>query len=201
MDYTKKLNTVKNDLLAQNPKRLNHILGVAESALLIKEKHFPELEDVRVILAAYMHDFTKEYGEETHREILSLYGIPVDAYENIAPKLLHAKSACAIAKHRYGLDEGICSAVLYHTTGRENMTELEKIIYLADFIEKNRTHISCIDVRDTYFSLIKNNHPNPLDAAILYSLDLTIESLLKKGRVIHINTAQARNFLIKEGVK
>jgi len=80
------------------------------------------------------------------------------------------------------------------------MTPLEKIIYFADYIEKNRTFVSCVDVRDTYTMLLLKKHPNPLDTALLYSLDLTVSELLEEGKIIHRDTINARNFLITCGI-
>ncbi len=198
MEFTNKLDTIKADLYAQNPKRIKHIEGVAECALELKRRHFPDIPDDKILEAAYMHDFTKEYSEDQHIAILKKYAVPLDGYEDIAPKLLHSKTAYAIAKHVYALREDICLAVLYHTTGRENMTPIEKIIYLADYIEKNRTHVACTDVRDTYNLLLTEKHAHPLEEAILYSLDLTIEDLLRKKQVIHPDTIRARNCLIMQ---
>lgn len=75
------------------------------------------------------------------------------------------------------------------------MTPLEKVIYFADYIEKNRTYIDCVDVRDTYKMLMEQGDPLALDKAILYSLDLTLENLLKKCQYIHEDTVSARNYL------
>ena len=200
MDFTDKLKTIKNDLYAKKPSRINHIEGVAECALELKRRHFPEIPDFKILQAAYMHDFTKEYDIQAHIEILNKYNMPLDGYEEITPKLLHSKSAYAIAAYEYKLDEDVCLAVLYHTTGRENMTPLEKIIYLADYIEKNRTYVTCTDVRDTYELLVEKQHKKPMEEAILYSLDLTIGELIEKKLIIHRDTIQARNYLIKEGI-
>lgn len=196
-----KLEIIKRDLYAQDLRRIKHIEGVAESALDIKNRHFPEISDETALCAAYMHDFTKEYTKEQHFEIFDRYGIALDDCEIRTEKLWHAKSAYALAKNVYSLTDDICSAVLYHTTGRASMQPLEKVIYLADYIEKNRTFVDCIDVRDTYAMLCEKGEKTALDSAILYSLDLTISDLLENHRMIHGNTFEARNHLIKEGIQ
>ncbi|MGI6717031.1 MAG: bis(5'-nucleosyl)-tetraphosphatase (symmetrical) YqeK [Eubacteriales bacterium] len=200
MDYTSKLEEIKKLLYSQNPRRINHIEGVAESALELKNRHFPQIPDEKVLLVAYMHDFTKEYPVDRQLEILKRYNIQLNEYEGATPKLFHSKSAYALAKHEFGLDDDICNAILYHTTGRANMTDLDKIIYIADYIEKNRTHLSCVDLRDTYYMLVAKKHPNPLDTSILYALDLTINELLENKSIIHIDTIEARNYLILAGI-
>lgn len=196
-----KLETIKRDLYAQNLNRIKHIEGVAEAALEIKGRHFPYITDETALCAAYMHDFTKEYSKEQHFEIFEKYGVVPDECEAVSKKLWHAKSAYALAKYKYSLPEDICTAVLYHTTGRANMTDLEKVIYLADYIEKNRTFVDCVDVRDTYELLCEKQVPSALDSAILYSLDLTITELLEKHKMIHRNTFEARNYLLMEGIE
>ncbi len=196
-----KLERIKTDLYAQNLRRINHIEGVAKCALELKKRHFPSISDEKVLEAAYMHDFTKEYENEKHYEIFEKYGVTLDECEKLSPKLFHAKSAYALAKNVYLLNDDVCTAILYHTTGRAGMTDLEKIIYLADYIEENRTFISCVDVRNTYLMLVEKNYPTPIDSAILYSLDLTINDLLEEKRMIHRDTFEARNYLIKEGIQ
>ena len=196
-----KLELIKRDLYAMQPRRIKHIEGVAESALEIKNRHFPHITDEATLEAAFMHDFTKEYGKDGHFEVFEKYGVKLDECEMLTEKLWHAKSAWAVAKYEYGLDEDVCTAVLYHTTGRAGMTELEKVIYLADYIEKNRTFVDCIDVRDTYAMLCDKGVPDALDSAILYSLDLTITDLLENRRLIHKDTFEARNYLLQKGIR
>ena len=196
-----KLELIKYDLYAQDLRRIKHIDGVAESAIEIKNRHFPFITDETALCAAYMHDFTKEYSREQHFAIFERYGIELDDCEARTEKLWHAKSAYALAKYVYALDDEICTAVLYHTTGRAGMQPLEKVIYLADYIEKTRTFVDCVDVRDTYAMLCKKRDKNALDSAILYSLDLTITDLLESRRMIHKNTFEARNHLLKEGIE
>ncbi len=185
---------IKKDLYASNPKRIKHIEGVYECAIALRNNHFPEITDEEVAQASYMHDMTKEWDAKKHLELFEKYGVTPDEDGN-SEKLFHARTAYLLAKHVYGLDDGVCSAIYYHTTGRANMTNLEKIIYLADYIEKNRTHIDCIDVRDTYNMLIERGDGFALERAIMYSLDLTLEDLLKKSYFIHPDTVSARNYI------
>lgn len=198
MDYTATLEQIKTDLYAQNPARIAHIEGVAECALELKRRHYPEIPDMHVLLAAYMHDFTKEYDQNAQVEILKAHGLLTEDHERLPEKLFHARTAYALAKYKYALAEDICLAVLYHTTGRRGMSGLEKILYLADYIEKNRTHIDCADVRATYNLLFKAGAPLVLEETILYSLDLTLGFLIKKGGVIHTDTIEARNDMLEQ---
>ncbi len=192
--YMDKTEQIVKDLYAQKPRRIAHIEGVCKCALMLRDHCFPDIPDEKVKQAAYMHDFTKEWSLEKQIEFLKSHGVQQDQY-NLPEKLLHAHSASIIAEKVYKLDSDVCSAVFYHTTGRENMEPLEKIIYLADYIEETRTHIDCIDVRDTYTMLREQQDSLAIDRAILYSLDLTLEELLKKRQYIHPRTLAARNYL------
>ena len=188
---------IKRDLYAEKPKRIAHIEGVYECALTLRDAHYPLIPDEDIAEAAYMHDFTKEWSDEKQLALLNMYGMKPDG-GGTAVKLYHARTAYALAKNVYGLSDGVCSAIYYHTTGRADMTPLEKVIYFADYIEKNRTYIDCVDVRDTYKLLMEKKDPDALDKAIFYSLDLTLENLLKKGFYIHEDTFRARNWLFLE---
>lgn len=195
------LDIIKKDLYAMNLRRINHIEGVAEAAESIRSRHFPNVSAEEAQLASYMHDFTKEYTTEQHFEIFEKYGVALNECEQSSSKLYHSISAWSLAKNVYRLSENVCSAIRYHTTGRANMNDLEKIIYLADFIEKNRTFMSCVDVRDTYNILTKRNHPTAVDSALLYSFDLTINELIEDKKLIHQDTVNARNYLIMKGIE
>lgn len=189
---------IKADLYAEQPKRINHIEGVHQCALRLAAENYPSLDTEYIACAAYMHDFTKEWEDEKQLALLENYGVVLDECEKHNSKLLHAKSAYVLAKYKYMLPQNVCDAVLYHTTGRADMTDIEKVIYLADYIELNRTHTDCKDVRDTYQMLTANGNPNAVEEAVLYSIDLTLEHLLGKRFVIHPNAVSARNYLITQ---
>ncbi|MCH4200703.1 bis(5'-nucleosyl)-tetraphosphatase (symmetrical) YqeK, partial [Clostridium tyrobutyricum] len=87
-------------------------------------------------------------------------------------------------------DTDILSAVAYHTTGRPNMTILEKIIYLADYIEPMRDFPGVDDIRQ--------EAEKSLDKALLHSFNSTIRHVLNKGQLLHLNTIKGRNYLISQ---
>ena len=84
-------------------------------------------------------------------------------------------------------------AIGCHTTGRENMTLLDKIIFIADYIEPGRKFYGVDEVRELAYK--------DLDKAVLLSLENTIRHILNKGVLIHPNTINARNYIIKESMK
>lgn len=104
---------------------------------------------------------------------------------------MHSFLGAEVAKKVYNIDnDQVLDAIRYHTTGKENMSELEKIIYLADAIEPERSYPGVDELRD----LAKKD----IDKAILYSLSHNIIYLTNKQVLIHPLTISAYNYLIKE---
>lgn len=121
-----------------NSSRFSHTLGVAETA-----KEMAEIFNVnpnQAYLAGVLHDCAKNISNEELIEICSKNNISISKFEADAPYLLHGKVGAYIAETKYGItDQDVLSAITWHTTGHENMTELEKIIFSADYIEPGRT--------------------------------------------------------------
>lgn len=119
--------------------RYTHTLGVAYTAACLAMRHGEKME--RAFLAGLLHDCAKTKNMD-HKKMLSLcekHEIPVTPFEKENPVLLHAKIGSFWAKEKYEVtDEEILSAIRFHTTGHAGMTLLEKIIYVADYIEPNR---------------------------------------------------------------
>lgn len=188
------LERVRADLRLSE-KRMLHTNGVIRMALTLARRHFPDLPERDVEIAALMHDFTKEYTLEQQLEVCNRYGIPVTDEDREKPKLLHARTAAALAEHKYGLSREICSAVRWHTTGRPAMTPMESLIYFADYIEENRVYPSCVRLRDYYEKQCRKREP---DLALLYGLaksfDITLEDLIEHKEIIDTATVEARNY-------
>ena len=115
------------------------------------------------------------------------YGIALDDLERKALKLLHARTGAAIAREVFGADDEIYSAIRWHTTGRANMTLLEKIIYLADYIEPSRDFPGVEALRRVCYE--------DLDRGLLTGLEMTIEEMRGMGNPVHHATLEARDFL------
>ena len=107
--------------------------------------------------------------------------------------MLHGKTAAAIAKNEYGAPQDVVDAIACHTTGKANMTLLDKIIYLADYIEETRDFDGVEPARE----LAKVD----IDEALLYCFDQSLYDLLNRGKLIHPDTMEARNALIRQGVQ
>ena len=180
-------------------KRLKHTMGVAVCAKELAQTHFPSLDLNTVELAALMHDYTKEFSPEKQFELCEFYGIELTEEEKLAPKLLHGKTAAAIASHQFGLPKDACSAIYYHTTGRADMTPFEIVIYLADYIEEFRDDPSCVKLREFYLKNINRNCDKNavLINTLVRSFDITLKHLIDDGRLIDRNTIGARNFYLR----
>lgn len=120
-----------------NPKRYEHTLGVAYTAQALAMRYGESLEKAQ--LGGLLHDCAREFEhEEIYKKCLK-EGISITAEEEHNKVLLHAKYGSFLAEKKYGIkDKEILSAIRFHTTGKPNMTLLEKIVYLADYIEPDR---------------------------------------------------------------
>ena len=179
-------------------KRLRHTLGVAEAAKALAVAHFPELDLKTVELAALMHDFTKEYPYEKQLELCNHYNLELDEDEKSNPKLLHSKTGAMIASERFSLPSEACSAIYWHTTGRAEMSPLEIVIYLADYIEEFREDASCIKLREFYKKALKKELDKTvaLHKTLVKSFDTTIKHLISDEQTICRDTIEARNYYI-----
>ena len=193
---------VRNDLKLSE-KRMRHTEGVVRAAVLLASRHFPEISPETAELAALFHDYTKEYTVQQHLQVLASYGQAATEDELEAPKLLHARTAALIAEKEYRLSPEIVSAIRWHTTGRENMSPLECVIYFADYIEDTRTFPACVRLREYYekqYASLKDKS-RALNKALVRSFDITIRDLLSEGKTVDPNTVSARNHYLRSRKK
>lgn len=183
----KEIDKFLKDNLIEN--RYKHTLGVVEAAE--KLAIINNIDVNRAKLAALVHDCAKNMPKSDMYEFLYNHNIKLDKVEEKSPQILHGKVGAIIAKEKMGImDEEVLSAVAYHTTGKENMTVLEKVIYIADYIEKNRSYEGVEKLREETF---KN-----LDKGVIMGLSQTIKFVIDNNGLIHENTIKARNYLISE---
>ena len=178
-----------------SPRRLTHTMNAEKAAWIIAKNHYPELDKKTVAAAAYLHDCTKEIDPESQHELCSEYGVELDEVEKSNPKLLHAKTGAAVAKALFGLPKDAADAISYHTTGKADMSPLEKTVYLADFIECGRQDEFCTDVRKYYYENLQENKDSAVDKTLLYALTRSVAILEQELKVAHKHTIEARNFL------
>ena len=127
-------------------KRFEHSLNVSEEAVKLAKKYGADTEKAE--LAGLLHDILKDTPPEKQLKILADFGIIMRDVELSAKKFWHAISGAVYIKHVLHIeDEDVYNAVRYHTTGRKNMTLLEKVIFIADFISKDRNYPGVEDMR------------------------------------------------------
>ncbi len=166
-------------------KRIPHVLGTEMTAAALAEKYGADIRKARV--AALLHDSTKRLSMEEQLAMCGHYHIALDELERKALKLLHAKTGAALARDVYGVDDEIYSAILWHTTGKPDMTLLEKVIYLADYIEPSRDFDGVDDLRKVVWE--------DLDKGLEMGLAMTVEEMTEMGNPVHRNTLEALDYL------
>ena len=182
--------------------RLAHTLGVEEEAVRLGELYAPEKENI-LRAAALLHDITKEFPYEKQLQFCEKFGIIVPCGARFSPKTLHAITAAAVIPTEYPSfsEKEVIESVRWHTTGKEDMTIEEKLIYLADYIESGRKFEDCIRLRKYFYSaepqkMNSSERLLHLDKTLALSFDMTIRQLLDEGVPIDENTFSARNYLL-----
>lgn len=181
--YEDLYNDVKSKL---SEKRFKHSEGVVKRAIEYAKIYNVDIETVKLV--AISHDIAKELSEEENRKYIEEYGIKLDDMEKKNHNLLHAKIGAYICMNQYGFSEEMANAVRFHTTGRENMSMLEKIIYTADATEEGRNYHS-----DYYINLVKND----INRGIFEICKWVTGRLLERNETIHLDTVKCYNFYNK----
>lgn len=161
--------------------RFHHSLCVAEEAARLARRY--GADPAKAYTAGILHDIMKDTDAETQQQLFEDYGVVLDNMELGSPMLWHARSGEVFIRHILGFtDEDILSAVRYHTTGRANMSLLEKVVFVADFTSADRDYPD-VDV-------MRQKANESLDEAICYGVEYTINSLKKAGCIVHPDTLE-----------
>ncbi len=167
-------------------KRYRHSVSVAEEAKKLAEKYNTSVE--KAYFAGLAHDMAKEIEKEEVLKLLKSFGRE-DLSERYPYSLIHGPVSALILKNDFLVDdEEILDAVWYHTTGKENMSLLTKIIYIADFIEPNRMFEGVDDVRKLAYCNI--------DKAIVEGAGIVICNTVSRDLPLDVDTVLARNYLL-----
>ncbi|SCY67699.1 bis(5'-nucleosyl)-tetraphosphatase (symmetrical) YqeK [Butyrivibrio sp. INlla14] len=127
------------------PDRFDHTLGVAYTAAALAFAHGADAE--KALIAGMLHDCAKCMSHDEQIKICEKNNIEISDVEKRNHSLLHAKVGMYLARTKYDVyDTEILNAIRWHTTGREDMSLLEKIVYIADFIEPNRKPLEGMDI-------------------------------------------------------
>lgn len=181
MDYTANRDAVEAEL-AKNVKgeKFEHSLGVEETALKLAHRYGADMD--RSGFAGLLHDYTKQMDNVA---LAKKYGIPY-----LTEKTLHGHTAAALLREKgYVTDDQTLGAIKWHTTGKAGMTMLEKIVYIADYMEPNRDFDGVEKLRELAFQNI--------DKAVLMGLRMSLEHILQSKGLIDIDSVEAYNYYRK----
>ena len=162
-------------------RRIPHVAGCESEAIRLAERWGADRDDAAE--AAILHDMTKKLSHEEQLKLCEKYDIICDTAERDTPKLLHAKTGAVLASVLFGVPDRIRDAIRWHTTGRPDMTMLEKIIYLADYIEPNRDFPGVGRLRTLCYS--------DLDKAMQLGLSMSLDEIRERGKEPYIDTVLA----------
>ena len=154
-----------------SPKRIPHVQGCEWEAVRLAKRWGESEEDAAE--AGILHDITKKLVLSEQLILSEKYGIINDTYETANVKLLHAKTGAALARDLFNISDRVYSAIRWHTTGKPDMTLLEKIIYMADYIEPNRDFPGVDKLRKLAYE--------DLDAAMALGLKMSLEDIRSYG--------------------
>ena len=167
------------------PSRVNHVLGCRDTAVeLAKRWGADETDAAR---AGILHDITKALDGPLQLTLCREYGIILDEFSENNPKTLHALTGSLVAQRIFGENPQVVDAIRWHTTGKADMTLLQKIIYVADYMEPNRDFEGVEQLRHLAFT--------DLDGALKLGLEMTLSMLKDQGRQISPESQQALAWL------
>lgn len=170
-------------------KRFRHTGGVAASARKLAEIYGGDPDQAE--LAGWLHDSAKEMKLPEMQELVKEKGFDIDPYMLDSRALLHGPAGAAYAELHFGIhDQAILDAIYYHTTGNAHMTKLEKIVFLADYIEPSRDFPG-VDA-------LRKEAKKDLNQAVLLAYDSTIRHLIDDGAYIYDLTFIGRNAMVLE---
>ncbi len=168
-----------------NPNRVAHVLGCRDTAVELAKRWGADVTDAA--RAGILHDITKALDGPLQLTLCAEYGTILDAFSQKYPKTLHALTGSMVAERIFGENQAVVEAIRHHTTGKANMSLLEKIIYIADYVEPNRTLPYVEELRRLAYT--------DLDAAVKMGLEKTLEHLARLGDEVSPATREALDWL------
>ena len=171
-----------------NPNRVRHVLGCRDTAVALAKCWGADVTDAA--RAGILHDITKAIDGPLQLTLCDAYGKLLDDFSKRYPRTLHALTGSMVAQRIFGENPAVVSAIESHTTGKANMTLLEKIIYVADYMEPNRDFPGVQKLRELAFS--------DLDGALKLGLEMTLEHLKAQGAEVSPASRSALDWLNQE---
>ena len=154
-----------------NPNRVAHVLGCRDTAAELAR--IWGVDETDAARAGLLHDITKALDGTLQLTLCQEYGTILDAFSQKYPKTLHALTGSLVAERIFGENPTVVAAIASHTTGKANMNMLEKIIYVADYMEPNRNFAGVEDLRHLAHT--------DMDGALRYGLEMALEHLARLG--------------------
>lgn len=165
--------------------RVRHVAGCEYEAVKLARRWGANEDDARE--AGILHDVTKKLNLEAQLILCNKYDIITDAAEAADAKLLHSKTGAALARDMFSVSDSVYDAIYWHTTGRAGMSLLEKVIYLADYIEPTRSFDGLDELRRCAYE--------DLDAAVLLGLEMSLVDLGERNIKPHARTQEAIDWM------
>lgn len=175
---------VKNEL---SEKRFKHSICVMERCIEFAKLYGEDIEKAKLVGIA--HDIAKEIPKELRLKTAEEHGVILDEFEKENLSLIHAKLGAKLCEERFGFDKEMCDAIAVHTTGKPNMTKLDKILYLSDYSEASRDYE---DAKRSYEEGLKD-----LEKGYFAALVGKIKYMLKENIAIHPISINAYNACVK----
>lgn len=173
---------------ALSVKRYIHTMGVSEEAVRLAEIFGTQAEQQKAKVAGLLHDCAKDYPKELRERFCKEYKVKLDDIMKQQTDLIHPFLGAEVAKREYKVkDEEVLNAIRYHTTGRANMSTLEKIVFIADYIEPNREKFDGLEEARRLAYL-------DLDMAMKFILEETIAFVKERGRLLHPLSLEALEY-------
>ncbi|MDI9483588.1 MAG: bis(5'-nucleosyl)-tetraphosphatase (symmetrical) YqeK [Bacillota bacterium] len=179
----------ENLKLTLSRERFRHSEEVMNEALRLAEFYKVNIEKARI--AGLLHDCARDAGKDEIYKVFEKYNVVLDDIQKKTPVLLHSILGSFYAREYYGVeDKEILDAIYWHTTGRAGMTMLEKIIFVADYIESGRNFEGVEEARKQAYK--------DIERCIVICCDLTIRYILQKGKLLHPYIIETRNEAITQ---
>ena len=168
-----------------NPNRVAHVLGCRDTAVELAKRWGADVTDAA--RAGILHDITKAIDGPLQLTLCEAYGKILSDFSRRYPKTLHALTGSLVAERIFGENKAVVDAIECHTTGKADMNLLEKIIYVADYMEPNRNFPGVEDLRHLAFT--------DMDAALKLGLEMTLEHLKRQGNEVSPESREALAWL------
>lgn len=193
MDIEKIKEQLKNNMTVNGNvnKRYYHSVEVAKMAVELVQKHKLSLDIEKVYISGILHDATKLFSKEKQKQMLYELGYQDSDEIMLSTNVWHGETAPAFVQKEYNInDEEILNAIKYHVMGRPNMTDLEKVVFIADYVERSRVGKVFDDARKIAFE--------DLDKALVFILESQIDYITSMHETLISQTLKTYEYYKKE---